>query len=122
MARIEVTPTSLVVHVQGADKFLALASRIEVPLEHIAGVDLAPPEAHQIFHGLKVAGSNLPGVVTAGRFVQGGEWDFWDVHDPEKAIAIRLHDEHYAKLVIGVDDPSATAAAITAALPDPAPG
>ena len=30
---------------------------------------------------------------------------FWDVHDPDKAIAIDLRDEHYGHLVIEVDDP-----------------
>ena len=63
-----------------------------------------------------MVGTNLPGVITAGRFVNRGEWSFWDVHDPDKAIAMRLHDEHYAKLVIGVDDPKATTQAITAAI------
>jgi len=37
---------------------------------------------------------------------------FWDVHDPQKAIVIRLKDERYARLVIEVDDPPATVAAI----------
>jgi hypothetical protein len=69
----------------------------------------------EIYHGLKV-GSNLPGAVTAGRLLRQGEWAFWDVHDSNRAITIRLHDEHYAKLVIGVDDPSGTVSAITAAL------
>jgi hypothetical protein len=32
------------------------------------------------------------------------------------AIAIRLHDEPYAKLVIGVDDPAGTAAEIAQAV------
>jgi len=116
MADIEITATSLIVHIQGTDKFLALKSHVEVPLEHIAGVDASAPEAHDFWHGMKVAGANIPGVVTAGRFVQAGEWDFWDVHDPDKAIVIRLHDEHYAKLVIGVDDPSGSATAISAAI------
>jgi hypothetical protein len=116
MAEIEITPASLVVHIRGADRLLALKSQLEVPLEHIAAVDTSPPEAHQIWHGLRAGGTNLPGAITAGRFIQHGEWAFWDVHDPEKAIAIRLHDEHYAKLIIGVDDPTAVAAAITAAV------
>ena len=116
MAEIEITPTSLVVHINGADQFFALKSRLEVPLEHIAGVDASVPEAGQIWHGLRMGGTNLPGVITAGRYLQHGEWAFWDVHDPDKAIAIRLHDEHYAKLVIGVDDPAATASAIASAI------
>ncbi|HET9411060.1 MAG TPA: hypothetical protein VFO75_04160 [Candidatus Dormibacteraeota bacterium] len=115
MAEIEITPTTLVVHIRGADQFFALASRLEVPLEHVSAVDASPPEAEGVWHGLRIGGTNLPGVIAAGRFLQHGEWAFWDVHDPGRAIAIRLHDEHYAKLIVGVDDPAATVAAITAA-------
>ena len=116
MAEIEITPTTLVVHIQGVDQFFAMKSRLEVPLEHIAGVDESAPEAHRVWHGLRMGGTNVPFVITAGRYLQQGEWAFWDVHDPDKAIAIRLHDEHYAKLVIGVADPAATADAIVAAI------
>jgi hypothetical protein len=105
-----------VVHIRGADRFFALASRLEVPLEHIDSVEGSAPEANQVWHGLRAGGTNLPSVITAGRFVQHGEWAFWDVHDPAKAIAIHLRDEHYAKLIIGVDDPAATLTTITAAL------
>jgi len=119
MAEIELTPTALVVHIQGVDQFFAMKSRLEVPLQHIASVDVSPPEARRIWHGLRVVGTNLPGVITAGRFVDHGEWAFWDVHDPDNAIAIHLHDERYAKLVIGVDDPAATANEIRAAIQNP---
>jgi hypothetical protein len=56
------------------------------------------------------------GVITAGTFYQEGERVFWDVHDPEKTVVIRLKDEHYARLVIEVEDPPATVAAIQEAL------
>lgn len=116
MAQIELTPTALIVHITGADRLAALKGRIEVPLDHIAEVQPSAPEAHKAWHGLKLGGTNLPGVVTAGRFLQHGELAFWDVHNPEKAILIRLRDEDYAKLVIGVDDPATTAAAISNAM------
>jgi hypothetical protein len=51
-----------------------------------------------------------------GRFIHHGKWAFWAVHDPDQAIAIRLRDEHYAELIIAVDDPAATAKAISAAI------
>jgi hypothetical protein len=116
MAEIEITLTTLVVHIRGADQLFALKSQLEVPLEHIASVGVNPQEAHGVWHGLRMGGTNLPGVITAGRFLQHGEWAFWDVHDPDRSIVIRLHDEHYAKLVIGVDNPEATAQAIAAAI------
>ena len=116
MAEIEISGANLVVHIRGADMFFALAARLEVPLAHIAGVDVDVPDARNAFHGLRMGGTNLPGVITAGRFLQHGEWTFWDVHDPDKAIGIRLHDERYQRLVVGVDDPAGTVAAINAAL------
>ncbi len=129
MAKIEITPTSLVVQIDGFDRFLALISglsggvkaRLEVPLEHVAGVDPSVPEAHQIWKGWTIAALSLPGSVTVGRLVhvfgdRRGEWTFWDVTDPDKAIAIHLHDEHYARLVIGVDEPAGVAAAIARAV------
>ncbi len=125
MAKIEITPTSLVVHIEGFDRFLALISglsggvkaRLEVPLAHVAGVDTSVPEARQTWKGWTVAALSVPHSVTVGRLIhvfgeRRGEWSFWDVTDPDKAIAIHLHDEHYARLVIGVDDPSGVAAEI----------
>ena len=128
-AEIEITSTSLVVQIEGFDRFLALISglsggvkaRLEVPLEHVAGVDASVPEAHQIWKGWTVTALSLPRSVTVGRLIhvfgdRRGEWTFWDVTDPDKAIAIHLHDEHYARLVIGVDDPAGAAAEIARAV------
>jgi hypothetical protein len=55
-------------------------------------------------------------VIVAGTFHHEGNRVFWDVHDPAKAVVIHLADERYARLVIGVDDPAATVAAIRRAL------
>lgn len=116
MAEVEITPATLIVHIRGVDQFFALESRLEVPLEHIASVEVNPEEAHGVWHGLRMGGTNLPGVITAGRFLNHGQWAFWDVRSPEKSIAIRLHDEGYATLLIGVEDPEATAIAIQSAI------
>lgn len=116
MADLEIADNKLIVHIRGVDKFFALASRLEVPLEHISSVEANPAEAHKVWHGLRMGGTNLPGVITAGRFLQSGEWAFWDVNDPNSAIAIYLHDESYARVVIGVDDPQAAASAVRAVI------
>lgn len=116
MADLEINSDSLVVHIRGLDQFFALATRLEVALAHISRVEVNPAEAHRVWHGLRMGGTNLPGLITAGRFLQGGEWAFWDVHDPERAIAIYLSDERYARLMIGVDDPEAVGRALAAAI------
>ena len=116
MARIEVTDGRLTIHMEGIDRLLALKSSITVPMSHVLRVHRDTAEAGQIFHGLRMPGTSIPGVVTAGSYLRQGEWSFWDVHDPGKAIIIELRDEHYSKVVVGVDDPSAAAETIANAL------
>jgi hypothetical protein len=116
MTTLAVDGTDLVVNVEGPDRFWAFKSQLRIPLAHVAGSERAVDEARQWFHGLRVGGTNLPGVITAGNFIEREGWVFWDVHDPERAIAIHLHDDHYARLVIEVADPDAAIATIQAAL------
>jgi hypothetical protein len=53
----------------------------------------------------------------AGTFVfLDGEHAFWDVHDPDRTVVIELDHERFANLVLEVEDPQATAAAVSAAL------
>jgi hypothetical protein len=114
---IEIEGGRLVVNVEGADKLWALRSRLEIPLAHVRGARIDPAfVSHERYKGLKIAGARLPGVITAGSFRQEGDTVFWDVHDPQKAIIIELADERYARLVVEVEDASATVAAITRAL------
>jgi len=64
----------------------------------------------------KLLGTGLSGVIKAGGFYLDGEWTFWDVHDPKKAIKITLAHEQYTKLVIEVTDPTAAVAKIEEAV------
>jgi len=116
MAEIEVTGGTLVVHVTGADKIFALKSELVIPLQHVIGVARDEEEARRWYHGIRAPGTQVPGVITAGTFYQHGERVFWDVHHPERAIALSLRDERYAKLVVEVEDPQTTISAIEAAL------
>ena len=117
MARIEIADGTLTVHMEGFDRILALKSSVSVPLEHVVDAEADLAEASQLYHGLRLPGTAIPGVVTAGTYRKQGEWSFWDVHDPHNAVTIHLRDEHYGKLVVGVDDPAAAAQQIRAALP-----
>lgn len=116
MAIVDVTDESLTVHVTGVDRILAFKSTITVPLTHVSDIRQDATEAGKVFHGLRVPGTAIPGVLTAGTFRKSGEWTFWDVHDPDKAVIIGLNHEHYSRLVVGVDDPGATVAAVRSAL------
>jgi hypothetical protein len=102
--------------VMGADKLWALKSSLEIPLRHIAGIRADSSIAHGWWHGLRMPGTNLPGVITAGTFYQDGKRVFWDVHHPENTVVIELHDERYDELIVEVADPKQTVAVVQTAL------
>ncbi len=116
MAEVELAEDTLIVHVRGMDQLWALRSRLEIPLSHVVGAQADPQEAQGWWPGIRTGGTQLPGVITAGTFYQEGERVFWDVHNPEKTVVIKLKDERYARLVVEVEDPPATVAAIEEAL------
>ncbi|MEA2161229.1 MAG: hypothetical protein QOD66_3609 [Solirubrobacteraceae bacterium] len=104
-ASIEITTDFLTVHIEGADKLWALKSRLQIPLANVISAQPARTEATGWLHGMRVGGTHIPGVISAGRFYSHGELVFWDVHEMENAIAIQLLDERYDKLVIEVENP-----------------
>ena len=112
MTEVIVNDGLLVVEVQGWDKLWSLKSRLEIPLENV--VDVRP--ADEWAGGVRLLGTHVPGVITAGTFLQEGSWVFWDIHDPAKAIAVDLRDERYSKLIIEVANPAETISAIKEAL------
>jgi hypothetical protein len=102
--------------VEGWDKLWAFKSQLEIPLEHIVAVRADPEPAREWFCGLRMPGTELPGVIRAGTYYARGGAVFFDIHDPDQAIVVDLDHEHYKRLVVEVDDPDATVEMLTAAL------
>lgn len=98
------------------DKLWALRSHLEIPLEHILAVRVDPEPARGWWHGVRLPGTQIPGVLTAGTFYQHDGAVFYDVHDPERTIVLELDHEHYRRLVIEVDDPERVTAELQAAI------
>lgn len=108
MVEVSVSGGKAVFEVEGWHKLWSLRSRLEIPLDHVRGVRADPAPAMGWFDGLKLSGTGLPHVFRAGTFYQDGELVFWDVRHPEKTLVVELEDEHFAKLVVEVEDPAAT--------------
>ena len=113
---LSIAEGKLTLNVRGADKLWAFKSSLEIPLVHIVGVRADPESAGGWYHGIRMPGTNVPGVITAGTFYRDGKRVFWDVHHPEKTIVIDLHDERFNQLVVEVADPEAAVKPIQNAL------
>jgi len=105
MVEITVSGDQLHLEVKGWDKLWAFKSELDIPIQHIRSVRHDPDAASGWWHGLRFPGTQLPGVITAGTFYQHGKRIFWDIHHPEKAIIIELHDDRYDELIVEVGDP-----------------
>ena len=116
MVDLSIAEGKLTLHVRGSDQLWAFKSSLEIPLVHIAGVRADPEIARSWYHGIRLPGTNVPGVITAGTFYQDGKRVFWDVHHAEKTIIIGLHDERFNELVVEVADPDAAVKLIQTAL------
>jgi hypothetical protein len=105
MVHVDLDGDRAVFQVEGLHKLWALRSRLEIPLAHITGVETDPAAAGAWWHGWKLMGTDVPGIFAAGTFYQHGDWVFWDVRDPSRAVVVSLEDERYKKLIIEVADP-----------------
>lgn len=114
MAKVTVEYGELIVEIEGVDTLWALRSQLEIPLAHVRGAATgdgcvtSPPCFGEATH--------VSGAVCAGCFLQRGDHVYWDVHEPANAIAIALTDDHYAQLVVEVDDPEIVVARINRAV------
>ncbi len=113
MVDITVQGGSAIFEVEGWDKLWALRSRLEIPLSHITGAHVDDDAAKGWWHGVKVGGADLPGIITAGAFYKKGRFIFYDTHKPEHTIVVDLAHETYDALVIQVRDPAGAVKLIT---------
>jgi len=110
MVTVRVEGETAIFEVEASHKLWALKSRIELPLSHIKRVYAEPNPPMGWLDGMKMMGTDLPHYFRAGTFWLHGNWAFFDVRHPEKAIVVELENEHYARLIVEVEDPWAAVA------------
>jgi hypothetical protein len=108
MVDVSVDGDRVVFHVEGLHRMWAMRSRLDFPLAHVTAVEINEDQVGNWWHGFKLIGTEVPGVLGAGMFVYHRQIVFWDVHDPANTIIVSLDHEFYKKLIVEVADPAAT--------------
>jgi hypothetical protein len=121
MASIELRGRSLIVHIHGWDKLLALRSTLTIPLSHVTGVRARPPEGYfddAVIESWRGIGTLVRGRVAAGTMQLPDGTAFYDVHHPERTVAIDVEHETVKHVVVEIDDeqPEDTVRRVEAAL------
>ena len=112
MDEVTIAGDRAVFEAHGLDKLWAFRSRLEIPVDHILGVEHDPEQVGRWWHGVKMFGTELPGLFAAGTFYYRGEMVFWDVRDPKRTVIVSLAHERYKKLIVEVPDPSSVVSLI----------
>ncbi|HAP00740.1 MAG TPA: hypothetical protein DCQ93_02335 [Bacteroidetes bacterium] len=107
MVTVKKEQGNFVFEVQGLHKLWAFKSQITIPVEHISKVYPNEENMNWIW-GLRLPGTNIPGLITAGTYFVKDGIIFCDISDSKKCVVIELHDEHYNKLIIEVEDLKST--------------
>jgi hypothetical protein len=96
-------------------KVLALKGSLEIPLDAIASIETARETARAGPEGTRNPGTSIPHLINAGSFNSGVNRTFWDVHNPDNAIKIRLRsglfagiEDRYDEVIVEVANPAET--------------
>src|SRR5262249_22370811 len=116
MVDISISGDQVSFKVEGLHQLWAFRSELEIPLAHITGVEADPGLVGTWWHGVKLMGTDVPGVFAAGTFLYHGELVFWDVRHPDRTIIVSLTHERYKKLIVEVENPVTAAAMLRDAL------
>ena len=115
MVEITTTADEIQLEVLGIHKIWALKSRLSFPLASVRSVSIDPQLADKP-RGLRAPGTYIPRLITAGTFYADRKRWFWDVTNPNNALAIELEGEKYQILVVEVEKPNAVVNQIKTAL------
>ena len=108
MVTIAIADGRIELAVQRWDQLWSLRSHLTIPLDHVKSARIDPNAAAGWWHGLRLGGTNIPGLLTAGTFYSADDGlVFFDVHDPSRTVVLELEHEHYRRLVVEVEDPVA---------------
>jgi hypothetical protein len=104
MVTIKKEGDNFIFEIQGLHKLWALKSQLSIPAAHIIK---AYPNTDKLsgFFGLRMPGTHIPGIITAGTYWVDEGSIFCDVSNTEKSIVVELKDEHSKRLIIEVEDP-----------------
>jgi hypothetical protein len=105
-------PPHLQCEVRGWHQFLAFKRRLRLPLAAVQSVRRDLRAAAGLWKGVRLPGTHVPGLITAGSYYWAGAWTFYDVVDPHNAVVVELAGADYDRLVVEVADSKATVRAI----------
>jgi hypothetical protein len=98
-----------------AERLAALRGDVSAALDEIADVQVSPHPFGEL-RGIRAPGTGVPGVIALGTWRHRGGKDFVAIYRRRPAVVVLLAAGcEFERLIVGVEDPDQTVAAIRAA-------
>lgn len=107
MVAVKQHEESFIFEIKGLHKLWALRSQLAIPIKNVKDAYLNTEDFEWI-KGIRMPGTNIPGLIKAGTYLEKDGKIFCDVSDPSKSIVIELEDETFKTLIIEVENPAET--------------
>lgn len=101
MVEVEVGEEYVTFKLEGVQKFLALKSRVRIPLKNIDSI--STQTVKPLWLAVTI-GSRMPPIFWAGTFWTREGKTFYYVMNRSKCITLSLRNHEYSKVVMEVDD------------------
>lgn len=107
MVKVSVGHDAVTLRLEGAKRFLAVKSRITIPLTNI--VKVSTEQVKPLWLPRMRLGAHVPGVFMAGTFwIKQGK-TFYFVKDFSKCITLHLKNHEYTRVIVQVNDKESVA-------------
>jgi len=110
LVSIDIGKTDIVVRPLGWYKLWSFKSELRIPRAAIAEAHVARRATLTMMLGLRMPGTSLPGVITAGTYVGGGSKQFWVVGRAEYLLVLDLREQPYQRVVVQLENAGAVLA------------
>jgi hypothetical protein len=114
MATLQLTPTTLALHLTRGEKIAGLLRDLEVPRTAVRAVEVVPEPLREL-RGLRAPGLAVPGIRKIGTWRRPGDRTLVSVRKGQPAVRIRLEGTRFDTLLVGADDAAGLAAVLTGA-------
>jgi hypothetical protein len=114
MADLQLTSSTLTVRFTRAEKIGGFVRDLSLPLDAVRDVEVVP-DGLSAARGLRAPGLGLPGRRKIGTWRRSGRRTLVSVRRNQPALRIGVTGARYDAVLIGTDDPTHLAAALTSA-------
>jgi hypothetical protein len=118
MVDVDITSQEVILRPRGLHKLWTFKREVRIPRAQLKRVvaGVSPEARAMLSHSIRMPGTAVPLLITAGSYRCRGEWAFWDVvGSGENAVTLSTEGHRYTQLVVDVVDPNATVDAIARA-------